>query len=547
MTQDREYTLWVDADSCPKKLRSIILRAAIRCKVRCVYVADRPLPDISNRGVVSQVCVEGGEDAADSYIVEHIIEGDTLITKDVPCADRAVAAGAVVVDHMGRRYTQENIKERLSWRNALTQLRDEGVFVKTQQQLGQKELREFSAALEQELRRMLALPAPAAQLAQAEVAPVEDIALTTHNASAPVHSAQPRHPAPTAQTGEGEETAYKSFVRKIGGTMSEEEREYLKKKQDDVLTPLITKHIANLICKGNPAIRAQFVPTGAELCSTEGELKDPLGGENYMHVDRLIHQYEDRALFLSTMECPVHCRYCFRKSMTSDFGAASQAELDEVAAYLKEHRELKEVLISGGDSLGLSTLRIAQIVDSFRAARPDIAFRWCTRVPIVDPTRVDDKLWALLERSRPASMALHLNHASEFSPESDALIARLKELFPIKTQTVLLKGVNDKLEDLVELYAAIYERGITPYYLFQGDLAKGTSHFRVSPLRGRQLMLLLARRMKELHPDFVMPRYALDVPGGGGKFSLMHARLIPVAGGWKIKPQNKPEFFYPEP
>ncbi len=147
--------IWVDADSCPKGIRKIILKGAIRTEIPVTFVADRVLQDIQNRGVVSFVQVESGADSADHYIVDHLNEGDLLITRDVPCAALAVEKGASVLDDRGRVSTKENIGERLALRDFYTSLREEGVFSEQHYPMGQKEIKQFAASFDTLLREFI--------------------------------------------------------------------------------------------------------------------------------------------------------------------------------------------------------------------------------------------------------------------------------------------------------------------------------------------------------------------------------------------------------
>ncbi len=147
--------IWVDADSCPKGIRRIILKGAIRTEIPVTFVADRMLQDVQNRGVVSFVQVEAGEDSADRFIIDHVTEGDLLITRDVPCASLAVEKGASVLDDRGRVSTKENIGERLALRDFYTSLREEGVFSEQHYPLGPKEIKQFASSFDTLLREFM--------------------------------------------------------------------------------------------------------------------------------------------------------------------------------------------------------------------------------------------------------------------------------------------------------------------------------------------------------------------------------------------------------
>jgi lysine 2,3-aminomutase len=191
----------------------------------------------------------------------------------------------------------------------------------------------------------------------------------------------------------------------------------------------------------------------------------------------------------------------------------TDAELDPVIAYLAAHPEIREVLVSGGDPL---TAPDAALEGLFNKMPGAISLRVCTRVPITDPGRITGAVIALFSRHKPLRMAVHINHPKELAPEARrALAACIEASIPVLVQTVLLRGVNDNAEVLAELLRECLGLGLTPYYVFQLDLAPGTAHFRVPLKRG----LALYRELRGLLGEGC-PAYAVDLPGGGGKIRL---------------------------
>jgi lysine 2,3-aminomutase len=265
-------------------------------------------------------------------------------------------------------------------------------------------------------------------------------------------------------------------------------------------------------------VRRQFIPTVDEYHVKDYELTDPLGENRYSPVPRLIHRYRDRVLLLVTDACAMYCRHCFRRSFTGhDGGVVRAGELKGVARYLEEHQEVNEILLSGGDPLTCSDIKIAQILEAVRSVRPDMVIRLATRMPVVLPQRFTDNLISLLAGAGPLWLVTQFNHKNELTPESTSAIKRIVDKgIPVLNQSVLLKGVNDKADTLADLFQALVRLKVKPYYLFQGDLAAGTSHFRVSITRGREIMRELRRKISGL----AMPVYAVDMPGGGGKIPL---------------------------
>ncbi|MDR1430087.1 MAG: radical SAM protein, partial [Spirochaetaceae bacterium] len=141
----------------------------------------------------------------------------------------------------------------------------------------------------------------------------------------------------------------------------------------------------------------------------------------------------------------------------------------------------------------------------------------CTRVPITEPSSIDAAFIGFLASSAPLRVVIHINHPRELSPESRTLLGSLAGAgIPVHVQTVLLRGINDRAETLAGLFEDCLDLGLSPYYLFQLDLAPGTAHFRVPLRKG----LAVYRELASLCSGLALPAYALDLPGGGGKIRL---------------------------
>ncbi len=277
-------------------------------------------------------------------------------------------------------------------------------------------------------------------------------------------------------------------------------------------------------------LSAQFVPSRRELDVLHYEDGDPLSETCYARPGRIVHRYPDRALVLVTDSCAAYCRFCFRRYFVAGGGGGlSQAEVEEGARYLASVPEVKELLLSGGDPLVLPDSRLEAIVGGYRAARPDMAFRLSTRIPTVLPSRVTAGLCELLAGCRPLRLVVHINHGSELSPETTEALVRLRSAeIPMISQAVLLRGVNDSVESLADLYTRLYDLRVKPYYLFQGDMAAGTAHFRVNVDRGLALVNELSKRL----PAEAMPTYAVDLVDGGGKAELTPKNIVSRDREW---------------
>ncbi|MDR0569359.1 MAG: KamA family radical SAM protein [Spirochaetaceae bacterium] len=281
----------------------------------------------------------------------------------------------------------------------------------------------------------------------------------------------------------------------------------------------VTPHFASLAGsdRADP-IRRQFFPDPREELADPFALADPLGEALYRAAPRLVHQYRDRALLLAGGTCKGYCRHCFRRLWIADTQDFIGSEtLTPILAYLKGRTEIREILISGGDPLTAEDERLERLFRELRAVRPGVLLRLCTRAPITDPDRISPDFIRLLQAFRPARIAVHINHPRELAESARKRLAECAQAgIPVHVQTVLLRGVNDDPETLALLFRECLDLGLSPYYLFQLDLAPGTAHFRVPLKQGLDLYRDLQSRISGLG----LPAYAVDLPGGGGKLRL---------------------------
>jgi lysine 2,3-aminomutase len=295
----------------------------------------------------------------------------------------------------------------------------------------------------------------------------------------------------------------------------------------DALTPVaeryavaVTPHVAGLIDRenSNDPIARQFVPSEHELRLAPEELNDPIGDEAHSPIKGIVHRYPDRVLLKPLHACPVYCRFCFRREQVGPGGdALTETELEAALDYIRACPAIWEVILTGGDPLMLSPRRLGRILDALEAIPHVANLRIHTRVPMVDPARIDHAMQAVLRRQKPLWIAIHANHAREFAPAAKAALKRLIETgASLLGQTVLLQGVNDDADILESLFRTMVTERIKPYYLHHPDLAPGTAHFRVTIDRGRSIMRTLRGRLSGL----AQPTYVLDIPGGAGKVPI---------------------------
>lgn len=274
----------------------------------------------------------------------------------------------------------------------------------------------------------------------------------------------------------------------------------------------------DLITTPDDPIGVQVVPTAQELEIAPEERSDPIGDNALSPVPGIVHRYADRALLKPLLICPLYCRFCFRREHVGpDGGVLDDAALEQALEWLRTHEQIREVILTGGDPLMLSPRRLGHIVAALSAMPHVTTIRVHSRVPVADPERVTDALLDALETDKAMWMAVHINHAREMSEPARACLKRIvRRGIPLLGQSVLLRGVNDSEQALEDLFRAMVETRMRPYYLHQLDPAPGTAHFHVPVEEGQRLLAGLRGRVTGL----AWPLYVLDIPGGYGKVPL---------------------------
>jgi len=279
----------------------------------------------------------------------------------------------------------------------------------------------------------------------------------------------------------------------------------------------ITPYYLSLMDPHDPScpIRRQVVPTTKESELSAGDLRDPLGEEAHEAAPHLIQRYPDRALLVVTDRCAVYCRFCTRSRIVGDDGGArSLEELRPALEYLRSHPEVRDLILSGGDLLSMSTERIVRVVAAVRAIPSIETIRLATRVPVALPQRIQSELLEALRPFHPLWIMTHFNHPKELTPSSRRACARLADAgFPVLNQTVLLRGVNDDAETLTTLFRGLVRERVRPYYLLQADPVRGTGHLRTPLAAGVAIMEQLQGRLSGI----ALPKFIVDSPGGMGK------------------------------
>ncbi len=305
--------------------------------------------------------------------------------------------------------------------------------------------------------------------------------------------------------------------------------------------------VAALIERRDDPLGRQFLPDPAELEILPHENPDPIGDDAHQAVKSLIHRYPDRALLKLTSVCPVYCRFCFRRERV---GAGTEGLLDAHAldaafAYLAAHREIWELIVTGGDPLAVSPRRLAELCARLKRLDHVKILRFHSRVPALAPERVTKELIAALRASeKTVYVAVHANHPKELTQKARAAIALLVDSgIVLVSQTVLLRGVNDEVETLAALMRAFVENRIKPYYLHHADLAPGTSHLRVPLEEGRDLVRALLGRLSGL----CQPVLVVDIPGGHGKAPAGPNYWLREGDGWRVEDWRGKNHSYADP
>jgi lysine 2,3-aminomutase len=267
--------------------------------------------------------------------------------------------------------------------------------------------------------------------------------------------------------------------------------------------------------KGDP-LYSQAVPDLREITDQQG-YEDPLNEEGLSPVPGLTHRYPDRVLFLVSGRCAMYCRFCNRKRKVGKPSMVTKQTIREGIAYIRKTPKIRDVLLSGGDPLLLSDGEIQQILSEIRPISHVEIIRIGTRVPCTLPQRITPDLVNLLKAFHPLYINTHFNHPAEITREATLACARLVDAgIPLGCQTVLLKGVNDDPSVMRSLMEKLVSIRVRPYYLFQADLAKGTSHFWTPVKNGLEIISSL----REHACGLCVPHYAVDLPGGAGKVVL---------------------------
>ena len=293
----------------------------------------------------------------------------------------------------------------------------------------------------------------------------------------------------------------------------------------------ITPYYAGLIAPDDERcpIRRQCIPLADEALEVPGDLRDPLGEEANEVAPHLVQRYPDRALLIATDRCSVYCRFCTRSRMVGNGGGArSLRSLEPAFVYLREHPEVQEVIVSGGDPLVMKSERIEALLKRLAEIESIGNIRVASRTPVTLPQRITAELCRALRAFPSVWLMTHFNHPRELSAESRRALALLVDHgIPVMNHTVLLRGVNDDADTLEALFRGLVRARARPYYLLQADPVRGTGHLRTPLETGLSIMAALQGRLSGI----ALPKFIVDTPGGRGKVPVGPNYVVARGGG----------------
>ncbi|WP_044641375.1 lysine 2,3-aminomutase [Risungbinella massiliensis] len=307
--------------------------------------------------------------------------------------------------------------------------------------------------------------------------------------------------------------------------LTPEEREGVRIANQTI--PLnITPYYALLMDSDDPLdpVRMQSVPISSELTRTPYDLADPLLEDTDSPVPGLTHRYPDRVLFLITNQCSMYCRYCTRRRFSGQIGmGVPKKQMDACIEYIRQHPEVRDVLLSGGDGLLVNDRILEYLLSNLRSIPHVEIIRIGTRAPVVFPQRVTENLCQILRKYHPVWLNTHFNHPKELTPEARKACEMLADAgVPLGNQSVILKGINDCPHLMKKLMHELVKTRVRPYYIYQCDLSEGIGHFRTPVSKGIEIIEFLRGHTS----GYAVPTFVVDAPSGGGKIPVSPNYII---------------------
>jgi lysine 2,3-aminomutase len=303
------------------------------------------------------------------------------------------------------------------------------------------------------------------------------------------------------------------------------------KKASGRLSLAITPYWATLMDPEDHTcpLRRQAVPVVDESIVGPHEMVDPCAEDRDSPAPHLVHRYPDRVLLLATEHCALYCRHCTRRRLVGEHREANSPDrFDKAIDYIKSNRKVRDVLISGGDPLTLEDEEIENLIQRLRSISHVEFLRIGTRVPVSLPQRITEKLVNMFKKYSPIWMSIHFNHPKEITKRCKNACDMLSDAgIPLGSQTVLLKGINDRPYIMKRLVHELLQIRVRPYYIYQCDPVRGTQHFRTPVAVGINIM----EKLRGHTSGYAIPTYVIDGPGGGGKIPVGPNYILSQAKG----------------
>lgn len=305
----------------------------------------------------------------------------------------------------------------------------------------------------------------------------------------------------------------------------------------------ISPYYASLMSSTDPycPVRRQAIPLPSEFTVHPTEASDPLQEEVQMPVNGLTHRYPDRVLLYLSEECAMYCRHCTRKRKVGEEGKL--LDMSAGLSYIRSHREIRDVILSGGDPLLRSDDFLAHTLRSLRSIPHVEVIRIGTRTPVTLPFRITPALATILSRYQPIFVNTHFNHPMECTRESvEAVDNLIAAGCTVSNQMVLLRGINDSVSVVRQLNQTLLKMRVRPYYIFQCDPVEGVSHFRTPVSIGMRIM----EGLRGWTSGLAVPYFVIDTPGG--KIPLLPSYVVKREGKtWTLRNYQGKRFQYVEP
>jgi lysine 2,3-aminomutase len=305
------------------------------------------------------------------------------------------------------------------------------------------------------------------------------------------------------------------------------------KKATGRLSLAVTPYWATLMDPEDPTcpLRRQAVPVAQEWVVSPHEMVDPCAEDRDSPAAHLVHRYPDRVLLLATDHCAMYCRHCTRRRLVGDNEKEdinSSQRFDAAVEYIKSNKKIRDVLISGGDPFVLEDEEVESLIRKIRSISHVEFLRIGTRVPVTLPQRITEKLVNTLKKYSPLWISIHFNHPKEITKRCKIACDMLADAgIPLGSQTVLLKGINDRPYIMKKLMHELLEIRVRPYYIYQCDPVRGTQHFRTPVAVGINIM----EKLRGYTSGYAVPMYVIDGPGGGGKIPVGPNYILSQAKG----------------